>query len=113
MSEIRDLFVKDLDTAESGLRGQISALSVLLQRHDRETFEHLAQHEVHLQFFALRWLTTLLSREFDLPDTVRLWDSLLADPQRFRFMLHVACAMIIVQRDTLLSGDFAVAISLL
>ena len=31
---------------------------------------------------SLRWITTLLSREFSLPDTLRLWDSLFAVPSQ-------------------------------
>ena len=34
-------------------------------------------------FYGFRWLTLLMTQEFDLPDVLRLWDSLLADTQRF------------------------------
>ena len=37
---------------------------------------------VATQFFAVRWLTTLFSREFSLEETLRVWDSLLGDPER-------------------------------
>ena len=30
-------------------------------------------------FYSLRWITTLLAREFTLPDTCRLWDALFAE----------------------------------
>lgn len=35
-----------------------------------------------------------LFREFILPDTIRLWDSLLADPDRFDFLLYLCTAML-------------------
>lgn len=37
----------------------------------------------------------MLSQEFALPEVLRLWDSLFADPDRFDFLLDVCCAMIV------------------
>lgn len=34
---------------------------------------------LEVQFFALRWVLLLFTQEFSLADTMRLWDSLLAD----------------------------------
>ena len=46
------------------------------------------------QFYSFRWLTLLLSQEFDLPDVIRLWDCLFADTNRFEFLLYCCNAMI-------------------
>tara|TARA_A100001015_G_C15004170_1_gene719931 strand:- start:82 stop:2214 length:2133 start_codon:yes stop_codon:yes gene_type:complete len=118
MSEVRDLFIKGLDSSEGGLRGNMDVLMALLERHDPELRAHIEANQIHPQFFALRWFTTLLSRELLLPDTVRLWDSLLADPHRFRpdagsFLVQFCCAMLVFQRDALLAGDFAAIVKLL
>lgn len=64
-------------------------------------------------FYGFRWLTTLLAREFELPETLRLWDSFFADEGRFSFMLHCCATMIILQRGILLQGDFAECLKLL
>lgn len=45
--------------------------------------------------FETRWLTLLLSQEFPLPDVMRIWDSLFADENRFSFLIHICCAMIL------------------
>lgn len=34
---------------------------------------------IHVAYFAFRWLTVILTQEFALPDVIRLWDSVLAD----------------------------------
>ena len=68
---------------------------------------------MHFGLFALRWITTLLSREFSLPDTVRLWDSLLSDPRRFGLVPYVCCAMLAHVRPALMRGDFSSNITLL
>lgn len=65
------------------------------------------------RYFALRWFTTLLSREFDLPDTIRLWDSLFAAQDRSTFLVFVFVTLMLAQRETLLAGDFASNLQLL
>lgn len=65
------------------------------------------------RYFALRWFTTLLSREFDLPDTIRLWDSLFAAKDRSAFLVFVFVTLLMAQRETLLAGDFASNLQLL
>lgn len=64
-------------------------------------------------YFALRWFTTLLCREFDLPDTIRLWDSLFASRDRSNFLVFVFVSLLLAQREALLAGDFASNLQLL
>merc|ERR1711871_479840 len=64
-------------------------------------------------FYAIRWLTTLLSREFNLADTIRLWDSLWTDTDRHTFLSYLCCAMIIEMRDDIMKGDFSENLCLL
>ena len=49
----------------------------------------------------------LMCQDFDMPNCVRLWDTLLADPDRFEFLNFVAASVILSARDTILEGDFA------
>lgn len=65
------------------------------------------------RYFALRWFTTLLSREFDLPDTIRLWDSLFASQARSDFLVFLFVTLLLAQREELLAGDFASNLQLL
>jgi len=115
MAELRDLYTMDLDGDHEGITGKGEALMKLLEIHDRQVFDHLNDLEIHPQFFSMRWITTLLSRELELPDTVRMWDALLSDNQRgeLTFLLQACCAMIIMQRKAILESDFANCIQIL
>eukprot|EP00644_Phytophthora_capsici_P003804 jgi/Phyca11/533565/estExt2_fgenesh1_pg.C_PHYCAscaffold_150030 len=44
---------------------------------------------LHFGNICFRWYMTLLSREFSMPDTLRIWDALLSDPKRFSFLHYV------------------------
>ncbi len=53
-------------------------------------------------FYSFRWLTLLLSQEFELPDVLRLWDSFFADKDRFQFHSYCCCAMLCNIRQQIL-----------
>lgn len=106
MSEIRDNFIKTLDDSQCGIGSLMLQLMTLLKNKDITLWLKLEEQDLKPQFYAFRWLTLLLSQEFPLPDVLRIWDSLLADDKRFKFLICVACAMLILLREDLLKGDF-------
>ncbi|KPJ06405.1 TBC1 domain family member 13 [Papilio machaon] len=113
MAEIRDFFIRTLDEAESGINYMMSKLSECVKRNDRAVWDRMERQELRPQYYSFRWLTLLLSQEFSLPDVERFWDSLFADPHRFNFLIYICCAMILLVRDDILSGDFASNVKLL
>jgi Rab-GTPase-TBC domain len=113
MTEMRDVFVPDLDEADTGIQGRISNMTALLSLHDPEVRCHLDDMGIDASFYAMRWLTTLLSREFLLPDTIRLWDSMFASTHKDNFMRYVCVTMVIIVRAQLLKGDFSTCLRLL
>ena len=113
--DFRDVFVADLDhTSSTGLHARISNIEMLLQKHDPEVFNHMKGNlGLDSSFYTIRWLTTLLSREFQLPDTIRLWDSMFASTHKENFLRYVCATMVMVVRDQLLRGDFGTCLKLL
>lgn len=117
MADCRDLFTEDLDRSDEGIVGKMERLSRLLRATDPLLAAHLfSRLRIDPHLFALRWFTTLLCREFPLPDTIRLWDFLLSEEgsgRRIERVCFLCLAMIIEQRDTLLREDFAGCIHVL
>lgn len=113
MTEMRDVFVPDLDDADTGIQGRINNMTTLLSLHDPEVRCHLDDMGIDASFYAIRWLTTLLSREFLLPDTIRLWDSMFASTHKDNFMRYVCVTMVMIVRAQLLKGDFSTCLRLL
>jgi len=113
--EVRDVFVASLDhDSISGLHARIKNIEMLLKEHDPEIYNHLkVSLGMDSSFYAIRWLTTLLSREFRLPDTIRLWDSMLASTHKENFLRYVCASMVMAVRDRLLRGDFGTCLKLL
>ncbi len=110
---MRDVFIADMDDSKSGIQGRISNMQQLLQLHDPELYTHLEDIGMDPSFYAIRWLTTLLSREFLLPDTIRLWDSMFSSTHKENFLRYVCGTMVIKVRDVLIKGDFSRCLRLL
>ncbi|KAL4219046.1 hypothetical protein ACF0H5_021629 [Mactra antiquata] len=106
MSEIRDNFIKTLDDSQCGIGSLMNQLMTTLKEKDVTLWYKLQEQDLKPQFYAFRWLTLLLSQEFPLPDVLRIWDSLFADDKRFNFLIKVGCAMLLLLKDDLLTGDF-------
>ena len=114
MAEVRDHFCSKLDHTELGITAKISELEVLLKQTDPELAAMLERLRVSPTFYGFRWITLLMTQEFDLPDVLRLWDSLLADSRRFTFLNYFCATMVLSIRDELLqANDFAYTIKAL
>ncbi|KAH9576889.1 hypothetical protein CY35_01G186200 [Sphagnum magellanicum] len=115
LSDFRDHFCQQLDNSAVGIRSTISQLNALLRRQDEELWRHLEYtSKVNPQFYAFRWITLLLTQEFSFFDSLRLWDSLLSNPDGpLEILLRVCCAMLLCERSRLLAGDFTTNLKLL
>ncbi|KAF2288894.1 hypothetical protein GH714_022620 [Hevea brasiliensis] len=82
LSGFRDHFCQQLDNSVVGIRSTITTLSQLLKEHDEELWRHLeVTTKVNPQFYAFRWITLLLTQEFNFADSLHIWDTLLSDPE--------------------------------
>ncbi|CAL1354512.1 unnamed protein product [Linum trigynum] len=115
LSGFRDHFCQQLDNSVVGIRSTITKLSQLLREHDEELWRHLEiTTKVNPQFYAFRWITLLLTQEFNFADSLHIWDTLLSDPEGPQeTLLRICCAMLILIRRRLLAGDFTSILKLL
>jgi len=114
MAELRDHFCSKLDHTAIGITAKIGVMEALIRKKDPEVAKLLANLRVSPTFYGFRWITLLLTQEWDLPDVLRLWDTLLADPRRFEFLLYFCTATVLSIRHELIEqDDFAFAVKAL
>ncbi|KAJ4460762.1 putative TBC1 domain family member 13 [Paratrimastix pyriformis] len=138
MSERRDVYCKSLDQLSSGLQGSIAVLHEMIHRIDPALHADMEAKQIKPQFYGVRWVSLLLSQplsstplrfphatptrrplcgggeqEYCMPDVLRIWDSLFADPGRFDLLLYLCLAMVLHFRRDLLAGSFSDNIKLL
>ena len=99
MAELKDGFLREMDKEKSGLQGRIKHYSEVLKVVEPHCYHSIESNQVNHQFYALRWFMLLLCQEFSMEDSLRLWDTLLADPKRFQFTNFVCVALVSCVRD--------------
>ncbi|CAM8945903.1 unnamed protein product [Rhodiola kirilowii] len=115
LSDSVDHFCQQLDNSPVGIHSTLARLSDLLRANDEELWRHLEYTtKVNPQFYAFRWITLLLTQEFDFQSILRIWDSLLSNPFGIQDMLlRICCAMLLCVKSRLLNGDFIANLKLL
>eukprot|EP00494_Astrolonche_serrata_P027933 UN28198 len=86
MSHLQDRFISECDNSQIGLNACLQEFENIMKKVDSEVFFKIQEQELDSRYYALRWLSLLLSMEFELPEVLRLWDSFFADPKRFEFV---------------------------
>lgn len=77
--------------------------NVLLRSIDPALHRHLSSLQIEPQLWALRWIRCLFGREFELADTLKLWDgifSVFAQDHSFKIVDYVCLALLERMRDT-------------
>ncbi|KAL5238107.1 hypothetical protein ACI65C_005517 [Semiaphis heraclei] len=89
--------------AQLGIQYKVNQLKELIQRIDGALHEHLMKHGIDYLQFSFRWMNNLLTRELPLRCSIRLWDTYLAESDRFAtFQLYVCAAFLLHWRLELL-----------
>ncbi|KAL1982545.1 hypothetical protein VTN96DRAFT_1202 [Rasamsonia emersonii] len=93
--------------AQPGIHRQVKALRDLTTRIDSSLAKHLEKEGVEFMQFSFRWMNCLLMREMSIKNTIRMWDTYMAEEQGFsRFHLYVCAAFLVKWTDRLLKMDF-------
>ncbi|CAJ2502892.1 Uu.00g102860.m01.CDS01 [Anthostomella pinea] len=93
--------------AQPGIQRQVAALRDLTARIDEGLAKHLENENVEFIQFSFRWMNCLLMREISVQNTIRMWDTYLAEEQGFsEFHLYVCAAFLVKWSAKLVKMDF-------
>ncbi|KAL1867721.1 GTPase-activating protein [Diaporthe australafricana] len=93
--------------AQPGIQRQVRALQDLTARIDAGLARHLEREHVEFIQFSFRWMNCLLMREVSVKNTIRMWDTYLAEENGFsEFHLYVCAAFLVKWSDKLVKMDF-------
>lgn len=96
-------------SAQPGIQRQVGALKDLTTRIDAGLAKHLENEGVEFMQFSFRWMNCLLMREVSVENTIRMWDTYLAEEQGFsEFHLYVCAAFLVKWSEQLVKMDFQV-----
>ncbi|KAI9812605.1 MAG: GTPase-activating protein [Pycnora praestabilis] len=93
--------------AQPGIQRQVRSLQDLTTRIDSGLAKHLETEGVEFMQFSFRWMNCLLMREISVKNTIRMWDTYMAEEQGFsEFHLYVCAAFLVKWSDQLVKMDF-------
>jgi hypothetical protein len=115
MEEFADLFIREKDQTRSGIQTRIKGVNLLLREIDKQVYNQFNENGVEIQFFMFRWYTLLFTQEYELPDVIRLWDSILSFVKidcnkitdKFMFLNFLSLAAILMKKEDVINEDFA------
>ncbi|KAL0068758.1 GTPase-activating protein [Marasmius tenuissimus] len=94
--------------AQPGIQRSVRRMAELVARIDAPLYSHLEVQNVEFMQFAFRWMNCLLMREISVQNTIRMWDTYLAEgPDAFsQFHLYVCSAFLVKWSEKLRQMDF-------
>ena len=113
MGEIQNNFLRDLDKSEYGVDKQLDSVSKLVKQHLPDIWMNLKVLKIDFKFFALRWVLLLLSQEYSVDETQKLWDLILSARIRYSFLNYLILGLLINQKKELMSDDFSIVMKTL
>ncbi|KAK9461526.1 rab-GTPase-TBC domain-containing protein [Lipomyces oligophaga] len=95
-------------SAQPGIQRQVAALQDLTQRIDANLVRHLQQENVEFIQFSFRWMNCLLMREVSVKNTIRMWDTYMAEGSTgfSEFHLYVCAAFLVKWSMQIQTMDF-------
>jgi hypothetical protein len=134
-SSLGDFAVPIPDEARTkGVGSTMDKLMSLIEKVDEELYENMVyktnkkSKRLEPLFFAFRWVSVMFTQEFNLPDIIRIWDSVfsqvygepcLSHMQSFLsklmdsdsssvldFLVQFSCAMLLCVKQEIISNDF-------
>jgi len=107
MNKIQDLFIREKDNSETGINSRLKKVNDILKIIDKDIYNHFINEKIEILFFAFRWYTLFLTQELELPDVLRLWDTILSEENLYDFMTFLCLAIIKLKRAELIAKDFS------
>jgi hypothetical protein len=84
--------------AQPGIQRQVAGLRDLTSRIDAKLAKHLESEQVEFMQFSFRWMNCLLMRELSVKNTIRMWDTYMAEgPNGFSEFHVYVCATFLVR----------------
>ncbi|KAN0091138.1 Rab-GTPase-TBC domain containing protein [Tylopilus felleus] len=108
LSRLLDGIQDNYISAQPGIHRSVKRMSELVARIDAPLYAHLESQNVEFMQFAFRWMNCLLMREISVQNTIRMWDTYLAEgTDAFsQFHLYVCSAFLVKWSTKLRQMDF-------
>ncbi|OAG30384.1 hypothetical protein NEIG_00547 [Nematocida sp. ERTm5] len=106
MVDIGDYFTEKMDNAETGIFGQQRAILEILKQKDPLLHTHIEKKNLFKNSaFHIRWMILLFSAEFELKDTLILWERFFHESPKRKMIPYFCAASLVTLREIIINDD--------
>jgi hypothetical protein len=106
LEEIKQVFIMDdINFSQLFIVIEIKFIKNILQKLDKDLYNHFENENVSLETFLMRWLLVLFAQEFQLDTTINFWDRMFTQKNKINFLCYVSVSLLIYNRNLLLNMD--------
>ena len=91
-----------MDNETGGIYFRLNEISGLLKIADYELYLHLKRNKIEMEFYGFRWMTLFFTQDFEMPDILRIWDSIFGNKDIFEFLYLLILATIILKKKEIM-----------
>ena len=102
MDIIKNIYIRKLDNEPGGVYFRLNEISTLLKIADYELYLHLKRNKIKMEFYGFRWMTLFFTQDFEMPDILRIWDSIFGNKDIFEFLYLLILAAIILKKKEIM-----------
>ncbi|QRV82815.1 GTPase-activating protein GYP1 [Ceratobasidium sp. AG-Ba] len=108
LSRLLDGIQDNYIAQQPGIHRSVKRMAELVKRIDAPLAAHFESQGVEFMQFAFRWMNCLLMREISVKNTIRMWDTYLAEgtDSFSQFHLYVCSAFLVKWSEKLKAMDF-------
>ena len=105
MENFQDIYIKEKDNQDKGIKKLINYIKYLLFIIDSEVFYNLNNMKIDIYMFLFKWYTVFFSQEFELTLTLKLWDNFICNENKEEYLIHLCLSSILIKKEKLISRD--------
>ena len=102
MDIIKKIYIRVLDNEPGGVNYRLNEIDGLLKIIDYELFLHLKKNNIKIEFYGFRWMTLFFTQDFEMPDILRIWDSIFGNNDIFEFLYLLILATVLLKKKDIM-----------
>jgi hypothetical protein len=106
MGKIEEIYERKVNINENAIHIRLNKLKGYLKLLEEDIFKLFKKEKVELELFCFRWYALFLTQEFELPDVLRLWDSVLSEESYFDYMNCLCVALLKIKKGEIIKLKF-------
>jgi hypothetical protein len=107
MEIIKKIYIRTMDNEPGGVNFRLNEINGLLKITDYELYLHLKRNKIKIEFYGFRWMTLFFTQDFEMPDILRIWDSIFGNNDIFEFLYLLILATIILKKKDIMKEQMS------